>query len=334
MKFSLTTIAYVFALLAAGMAAFGVPLGVVASLFVLGYWRWNPRWPGALVELLVVILVIGMLLGLLMPTVQSPRERSRVMACGSNMQSIALALRAYQRTQGRLPAAGDEESRTMSWRVAILPWLENRNIYEAYDGAEAWNSGANAKATSQALPIYECPSDLPMTLGAPQTNYFAIVDTRTMWGGGEPQAFKDPPGKTILLIEAAGLSVPWAEPRDLSFDEALAILTGKAPNQVMHVRTPQQGFYQKGYGQAGVHVAFANGRVGFVPEGISPKLARALLTANGGEEIAQAEINRLLLPQADKVNWLAIVWFAVLALLPGLMRVARRMKSNEGSPAS
>ncbi|MBA3480520.1 MAG: hypothetical protein H0T51_01785 [Pirellulales bacterium] len=90
-----------------------------------------------------------------------------------------------------------------------------------------------------------------------------------------------------MLIEAAGLGVPWAEPRDLSIDEAVAILTGRALNQVLHVRRPGPGFFQKGYGQdqTGVHVAFADGETGYIPLPISTELATAMLTANGGEKI-------------------------------------------------
>jgi type II secretory pathway pseudopilin PulG len=337
MKFSLATIAYVFALLAAGMAAFGVPLGVVASLFVLGYWWWGPRWPKRLVELLVIIMAIGLLMGLLLPAVQSARESRRCLLCRNNIQSVALGLQGYRLRYGRLPPAGDSQALTMSWRVAILPLLENRDIYEAYRRDEAWNSPANSTTTSRSLFIYECPSDPPVGALASRTNYFAIVDERTVWGAGDaPGTLKDSPVQTIILIEAAGLSVPWAEPRDLSFDEALAILTGKAPNQVVHLRPAVSGFFQKDYGRTdmGVHIVLADGRIGFAPVPISTELATALLTANGGEEISQWEINQLMLPQTDYGKVYAFVTFVVLALLPGVVRVVQWVKSGEGSPAA
>ncbi|MBA3480521.1 MAG: DUF1559 domain-containing protein [Pirellulales bacterium] len=180
MKFSLVTIGYVFALLAAAMAVFGGPLGIIAWLVVLGYWWLDPRWPKTLLEILVIVMVIGLLLGLLMPTVHTGRESSRVMVCGGNIRSIALALQAYRRMHGHLPPAGVANTHAMSWRVAVLPWLENRDLYEAYRRDEPWNSAANMRVTAQPLWIYECPSDPPVTATTPRTNYFAIVDARTV----------------------------------------------------------------------------------------------------------------------------------------------------------
>jgi hypothetical protein len=334
MKFSLATIAYVFALLAAGMAAFGVPLGVVASLLVLGYWRLGPWWPRSFFNLLVIILVLAVAIGGLLPNVYHGREANRCLRCRGNLQGVARGVQAYRRRHGKLPPTGDAQS--MSWRVAILPWLEERSIYEAYRRDEPWNSPANAQVSSVSLHMYECPSDPAWKATTPQTNYFAIVDERTMWDGRGLGKHRDRPGQTIMLIEAASLNVPWAEPGDLTFDEALAILKGHAPTQVVHIERPGPGFFEKGYGQnrEGVHVAFANGEVGFVPVPISTELATAMLTANGGEAIKQSEIEQFLMPQTDYGKVYAFVVFVILALLPGVVRVVRLAKSGEGSPAA
>jgi hypothetical protein len=334
MKFSLATVAYVFALLAAGMAALGVPLGVLASLFVLGYWWWNPRWPATVIELWTIVLVILVVIGLLLPTIDTPRESSRVMACGGDLRFLARALQEYQTMNRRLPPAGDANSNTMSWRVAILPWLESNDLYKNYRRDESWNSPSNAQVASQRLV---CPSDPGLTVGTPQTNYFAIVGGRTVWGDGwEPPALNDASSQTIMLIEAAGLSIPWAQPRDLSFDEAVKLLTGQSQNQVMHPRRPEPGFFEKGYGQRqeGLHVAFADGEIGFVPIPISKELATAMLTANGGEAIARHVTEQFRVPQTDYGKMYALFVFVLLSLLPGAMRVVRRARSSEDSPAS
>jgi hypothetical protein len=335
MKFSLTTIAYVFALLAAAMATFGVPLGVVASLLVLAYWRLGPWWRRNFFGLLVILMVLIVAAALLVP-VHHGREASRCWRCRGNLQGVARGVQAYQRRHGTLPPAGEAlppageaQSLAMSWRVAILPWLEERDVYEAYRRDEAWNGPNNTQVTLQPHFSFECPSDPMVTPMAARTSYFAIVDERTVWGGREPGQRQDRPGQTIMLIEAAGLTVPWAAPRDLSFDEALALLTGDAPTQVVHIERPGPGFFEKGYGEnrEGVHVAFANGEVGFVPVPISTKLATAMLTANGGEAIDQGEIDRFLGPQADYGKVYAFVTFIALALVPGVVRVVRWVKS-------
>ncbi len=125
-----------------------------------------------LVELLVVIAIIGILIGLLLPAVQAAREAARRMQCTNNVKQIGLACMNYadanrdtlplgQDCYGATP--GNGASLSNSWRVLLLPYVEQSALYglvmsEYYEkGVAAWASGADVKEAQ--ITAYQCPSD-------------------------------------------------------------------------------------------------------------------------------------------------------------------------------
>ena len=104
-----------------------------------------------LVELLVVITIIGILTALLLPAVQAAREAARRMQCANNLKQIGLALHTYESACGTFPPGGllagsvGQPICGFSWWVRILPYVEQKNIYDQFDqstgfvGADAHN---------------------------------------------------------------------------------------------------------------------------------------------------------------------------------------------------
>lgn len=123
-----------------------------------------------LVELLVVIAIIGTLVGLLLPAVQSAREAARRSACTNNMKQLGLGVLNYESARKRLPAAssgtGTSSTATAggySWIVAILPFLEETNLYtQLSSNSNRLNSGfsssLNNTQAQTSLPQLVCPS--------------------------------------------------------------------------------------------------------------------------------------------------------------------------------
>lgn len=114
-----------------------------------------------LVELLVVIAIIGVLVALLLPAVQAAREAARRMKCQNNMKQLSLAILNYHDTFQVLPP-GCTKSNETSWHVHILPFIEQRALYEKFDfskGDYTANNyvgrGANALIK---VPAFLCPS--------------------------------------------------------------------------------------------------------------------------------------------------------------------------------
>src|SRR5215218_9411032 len=103
-----------------------------------------------LIELLVVIAIIAILIALLLPAVQQAREAARRTQCKNNLKQIGLALFNYENTYNQFPMCGlwfgDSNGNLVSgtgWGQAILPYLDQGNIYNAFDTSQAIWSGAN-----------------------------------------------------------------------------------------------------------------------------------------------------------------------------------------------
>jgi prepilin-type N-terminal cleavage/methylation domain-containing protein len=93
-----------------------------------------------LVELLVVIAIIGVLVALLLPAVQAAREAARRMSCSNNLKQLSLALHNYEDTHKTLPPSGID-SNQMSWVVLLLPYFEQKALYDQFNfNKGAWNA--------------------------------------------------------------------------------------------------------------------------------------------------------------------------------------------------
>ncbi|MBC7078358.1 MAG: DUF1559 domain-containing protein, partial [Synergistales bacterium] len=124
-----------------------------------------------LVELLVVIAIIGILIGLLLPAVQAAREAARRTQCVNNMKQVAMALHSYHDTYQVFPALGvrminvpGREWHFYSWAMMVLPYVEQRNLYDDVGSAARNNTlpspWSNWATWNKDLPPYMCPSDI------------------------------------------------------------------------------------------------------------------------------------------------------------------------------
>jgi len=137
------------------------------------------------VELLVVIAIIGILVALLLPALQVARDAGRRTQCANNLKQIGLALHAYHeahksfptQTTGARSDGGSCQSGFASWLVPILPYIEQKGLYESIDknigmmdtcdlasASKYWNltisaNHRNAPAAATQIASFLCPSD-------------------------------------------------------------------------------------------------------------------------------------------------------------------------------
>jgi prepilin-type N-terminal cleavage/methylation domain-containing protein/prepilin-type processing-associated H-X9-DG protein len=113
-----------------------------------------------LVELLVVIAIIGVLVALLLPAVQAAREASRRSQCTNNLRQLAIAMHNYHDTHLAFPINYmPRQSSTHSWMQAVLPYIEQANLYNQIT-IGGLNSLANNQAVANTvIKTFRCPTD-------------------------------------------------------------------------------------------------------------------------------------------------------------------------------
>jgi hypothetical protein len=243
----------------------------------------------------LVLSITALPIALIVPAVQKVREAAVRIQSANNLKQLSIAMMMYADDhQGRLPPAVvyDRQGKPLySWRVLLLPYIENDHLYKQFHLDEAWDSPNNSKLLSAipkaySLPDSASPNDRTLTYyqvfdgpgaafnsdrsGRLQPFQIPGVSAQLMessWVTRYPASFTDGTSNTILIAEAAD-AVPWTKPVDLHFDP-----TGPLPS----LGGPLHGDFS---------VVLADGQVRFVRKGgISQETLRALITANGGEAL-------------------------------------------------
>jgi hypothetical protein len=78
----------------------------------------------------------------------------------NNLKQIGLAIHAYHDANGHLPRdIVDKNGKPLlSWRVAILPYIEQDNLYKQFKLDEPWNSEHDRKLSQQVVQVYQSPN--------------------------------------------------------------------------------------------------------------------------------------------------------------------------------
>ena len=171
-----------------------------------------------------VLLVFGFFF--LLPSICAVRITDRRMACENNLQNIAQALHNYHAEHGSFPPAyvADEKGRPIhSWRVLILPYMEESRLYEKYRFDEPWDGPNNRKLASQMPALFRCPSHRYQD-DEFHTSYVAIVGPNSVFPGPDATRLEDISAdlkETMLVADVNQRAVHWMSPDDLSPDELL-----------------------------------------------------------------------------------------------------------------
>lgn len=231
------------------------------------------RRAGVFVLYGAVVLAVAML----GPAVNQAREAARRSSCNCNLKAIGLALQNYADVYKCFPPAYVSDARgnrMHSWRVLILPFMEQKPLYDRYDFSEPWNGPHNRKLAAFIPPVYCCPSDDLRGLG--QVSYLAITGPGTAWPGNRCATlvdFKDGTSNTISIIEAVGSGIHWMEPRDLPFE---ALAKGVSAEQGMGVCSRHGDMAE---------ASFCDGHTTVLHASVSIEMLEALATKAGGEPI-------------------------------------------------
>src|SRR5262249_12844267 len=206
-----------------------------------------------------------------------------------NLRMIGLALHNFHDTHKTFPPAAlcDKDGKPLlSWRVAILPYLEQAPLYNQFKLDEPWDSAHNIKLLAQMPKFYSAPGVKTRETGV--TFYQGFIadpklgaEFQTAWEttpkagaafnaqGTRIVSITDGTSNTIFVVEA-GEAVPWTKPADLPYD----------PKR----RLPRLG----GVSKDGYHALFVDGVVRFIPQDFDEKTLRLLITRADGQVLPPA----------------------------------------------
>ena len=216
---------------------------------------------------------------LLLPCTWKVRESEGWTRSAYSLKNIGEALRGYQSVYGRLPPAvitGKDGKPLYSWRVELLPFLEQDHLYNQIRKDEPWDSLHNKPLLEKTPRCYR-----PLLGGYDNpglTHYQVFVGPGTAFEGvgHTPNDFIDP-ASTILVAEGA-VPVPWAKPVDLIYatDQPLPLLGGLYSQPVHFVCFE---IYRK----TGFNACFADGTTRYLSSSTDERTIRAHIVYKIGE---------------------------------------------------
>jgi prepilin-type N-terminal cleavage/methylation domain-containing protein len=149
-----------------------------------------PRRAGfTLIELLVVIAILSLLLALLLPAVQQVRAAAARIQCSNNLKQLGLAVHGYHDSYNFLPPSRVSREAYATWPVLILPFLEEDNLYRAWDVRLPYRNQPPPNgdvARTSAVKLFFCPARRGPMLSPADQNTDALNNN-----GGFPGACGD-----------------------------------------------------------------------------------------------------------------------------------------------
>ncbi len=195
--------------------------------------------------------------GMGMPAAQKTRETPAHVVSTNHLKQIGIAMQNYEATYGKLPPAAicDKNGKPLlSWRVALLPFIDQGNLYKQFRLYEPWDSEHNLALAQTLVKTYthpQQPKDKPGT-----THYRLFFGKEPMFDLRDGKSYvqiTDGLSHTIMVVEAAE-GVPWTKPDDFSYDTA----------------TPLPKFIT--YSEGGFNVLMGDGSVRFLSKSTSERV--------------------------------------------------------------
>lgn len=216
------------------------------------------------------------LIATLTPALKQARAAAQRMQSSNNLKQMGLAMHNYHDVHKTFPPRANHVNGKpmLSWRVHILPYLEQDALYRQFKLDEPWDSPHNKALIAQMPLVYKSPTGEELPAG--KTRYLVPVAANTIFGqqeGMDIRKITDGTSNTIMMVEAAPeKAVFWTQPEDFKVNDD----------------NPGAGLTPKG--ERGFLAAYADGSVHYLLSTLDPQVLRALFSADGGEVVPRDAI--------------------------------------------
>lgn len=192
------------------------------------------------------------------------------------LRSVAIAMHTHHDVFRRFPPSktqkevwGPDGKPNLSWRVLLLPYLGELNLFNQFRLNEPWNSEHNLKLLDQMPRFYKTGDDPQKTSIVAVSGAGAVFDENEQ--GSPLSEIRDGTSKTILVVQAGpDKAVPWTKPEDVPL-------------------VPADPLSALGNVGDTIIVALCDGAVKKLSSAIPPDKLTALFTASGGENVKVAD---------------------------------------------
>lgn len=157
-----------------------------------------------------------------------------------SLKRVARGLIAYQSVHGHFPPAvltNPETKTTYSWRVAILPFLDQEELYKQYRKDQPWDSPENQKLLQQIPVEYQ---SFP-AVGSTNTHCLALIEPGRLFQNGAETRLTELEGAgglTRPMLLSAASRIPWTKPEDLVIGEKWELPVPESGDGQVHLSTP------------------------------------------------------------------------------------------------
>ncbi len=200
--------------------------------------------------------------GLVSAIIRPAREASTRSGCTNNEKQIALALHNYASAhKGAFPPAtttGKDGKPLLSWRVMILPYLEQDALFKEFHQDEPWDSPHNKALIARMPETYRCPLQAVRSAREGKTRYVGLRGAGTIFRGDQPVGLRDitdGTSNTIFYLDAGDdHAVTWSKPDDLEMPADAAAVKAileraphsQRPRHERRLRRRRRAFHPRG----------------------------------------------------------------------------------------
>lgn len=258
-------------------SATGIAIGLL-KIYIVGTASERKTWIGWN-AFAVICLCLWTAMDL--TTLRHPIAVTHRTVCRQNLKEVGRAMHTYHEDKSRFPPAASG-LRPVSWRVTLLPYLEDQAVYDRYHRGSAWDGTENLPLALERMNVFSCPADYYPKNTDGQWYAAYSMPTGAQSVGDNPKGTKlgditDGASNALLVVEACGAQIVWTEPRDVNIDSRPAgiNLNGKLPGS--------SAGWLSSYHSHGTNVLLADGSVRFLSQTIDTDVLKKLATIDGGE---------------------------------------------------